>query len=515
MGKIFSRIIFRYSVAGISLLVCTGVNGSARPKREKAPHIYASQYENVLGTSMELKVSTYTQSRASDAENAVLHVIKKLSKILSAYDEESEFSKWQKTTGQAIRVSDELFEVMQLFDVWRSRTHGALDASAEIVTRIWKQAASTQRVPTQQELNDAVAAVRQAHWLLDTTARTATHLDNAPLMLNSFVKSYIIRRSVDAALKLAEVKAVVLNIGGDMVVSGDVNENVFVSDPKAVAENETPVDALLINNKAVATSGNYRRGELINGHWYSHIVDPRTGLPADHIISATVVAPVATDAGALATAFNVMPLSESVELASTMPGVEYLILTKDGKRVTSKGWRRMEAAFKQKSPGRNTDAETGNGKAEWNNGFEMIIHLEINTQKEGFAKRPYLAVWIEDTTHSPVRTISMWHGSDRYVPELKSWYLKYRNTYNSDVNFKNSITSATRSAGKYTLSWDGKDDRGNYVNPGKYIVKIEVSREHGTYQLMRQEIECNDTPKQVNLTGNIEISSASLDYRKK
>jgi hypothetical protein len=114
-----------------------------------------------------------------------------------------------------------------------------------------------------------------------------------------------------------------------------------------------------------------------------------------------------------------------------------------------------------------------------------------------------------------VRTIGVWHGSDRYIAELKSWYLKYRSTYNNDMNFKSSITSATRSAGKYTLKWDGKDDEGNYVKPGKYIVKIEASREHGTYQLMRQEIICDETPKTINLSGNVEISSASLDYRKK
>jgi hypothetical protein len=273
------------------------------------------------------------------------------------------------------------------------------------------------------------------------------------------------------------------------------------------------MDVLLITNKAVATSGNYRRGELINGHWYSHIVDPRTGLPADHILSATVVAPDATDAGALATAFNVMPVSESIQLASTLPGVEYLIVTKEGQRVTSKGWGILETALNAGTRENFTGAKVKDDK--WDNGFELLINLEINTQKQGFAKRPYLAVWIEDTTHSPVRTVSMWHGSDRYVSELKSWYLKYRNTYNSDMNFKNSITSATRSPGKYTLKWDGKDDKGNYVKPGKYIVKIEISREHGTYQLMRQEIDWNEAPKAIDLAGNIEISSASLDYRKK
>ena len=78
-----------------------------------------------------------------------------------------------------------------------------------------------------------------------------------------------------------------------------------------------------------------------------------------------------------------------------------------------------------------------------------------------------------------------------------------------------STSSATRSPGKYTIKWDGKDDKGNYVKPGKYTVCIEAAREHGTYQIMKQEVECNETPKLINLTGNVEIAAANLEYRKK
>ena len=78
----------------------------------------------------------------------------------------------------------------------------------------------------------------------------------------------------------------------------------------------------------------------------------------------------------------------------------------------------------------------------------------------------------------------------------------------------NSISSATRPPGKYKLRWDGKDNTGKYVKAGKYTVVIEASREHGTYQLIRQEMDFNGVPKQIDLPGNIEIASASLDYHK-
>ena len=471
-------------------------------------HLYVSHFENVLGTSMEFKASAATQQAAALAENTAIAEIKRLSKILSAYDSESEFSHWMKTSNQAVTVSKELFTVLQLFDEWREKTSGALDASAEVIGKVWHAAATKQMLPTQEELDNGVAIVKQKHWMLDASSQTAVHLTNAPLMLNSFVKSYIIKTAAALAGKSNKIDAVLLNIGGDMVISGNHDEIIDVSNPKADAENETPIDEILISNKAVATSGNYRRGEMINGQWYSHIVDPRTGIPADHIISATVVADNATDAGALATAFNVMTPAESKALAAKVPGAEYMIITKEGERIESDGWKALEIPAAEKSV-------ITNNKSSVAGDFEMVVNLEVAQQKEGFAKRPYVAVWVEDENHAAVRTLTVWHATDRYMPELRSWYLKYRGLYNSDKNFNTSITSATRSAGKYTVKWDGKDDKGEVVKPGKYTIKIEASREHGTYQLMRQEFDWNETPKQITLAGNVEIASASLEFKKK
>jgi hypothetical protein len=78
-----------------------------------------------------------------------------------------------------------------------------------------------------------------------------------------------------------------------------------------------------------------------------------------------------------------------------------------------------------------------------------------------------------------------------------------------------SLTGATRSPGKYTLKWDGKDNAGKPVKPGKYTVFVEATREHGTDQIMRQEFDFNGTPKQVTLPGGLELAGATLDYHKR
>ncbi len=121
-------------------------------------------------------------------------------------------------------------------------------------------------------------------------------------------------------------------------------------------------------------------------------------------------------------------------------------------------------------------------------------------------RRPYVAVWIEDKDRFPVRTIALWYQKPRWLPDLKSWYRDDRlRAMAEGSEITRSVSSATRPPGKYTLRWDGKDNNGKPVKSAKYAVCIEAAREHGTYQIIRQEIDFNGTPKQVQVAGNTEI----------
>ena len=467
-----------------------------------APRIF--HHENVLGTSLELKLIGGSGADAGRAESAVLNEIDRLGAILSTWDSKSEVSRWARTFGQPVRVSPELLEVLGLFDQYRGQSRGALDASAETATRLWKRGA----VPAAEELTAAVAEMRQQHWSLDPGRQTATHLSTAPLALNSFTKSYIISRAADAALETPNITGVVVNIGGDLVVRGDWTERVDIADPRADAENSNPIDLITIRDRAVATSGDYRRGFDIEGHHYSHIIDPRTALPADQIISSTVVAENAADAGALATAFSVLKPEESERLAAAK-GVEYLLIASNGARFQSRGWTGLALSPKP-LPGPVPPADA----SLFDQSYELIVNLEL-ARIEGRARRPYVAVWIEDKDKFPVRTIALWFEKPRWLPDMRAWYRDDKMRAMAEGNdITRSVSSATRPPGKYTLKWDGKDNAGKLVKAGKYTVCIEAAREHGTYQLIRQEVDFTGTAKQIPLAGNVEVSSASLDYRK-
>lgn len=416
-----------------------------------------SQHEWVLGTSMELRVEGADSGRAEDA---ALAEIDRLAGILSSYQESSEVSRWARTRGEAVRVSPELLEVLRLYEIWGARTKGVVSA--------------------------AFATGGGPHWSLDPAQGTATHWTDAPLVLNSFTKSYILNRAADAARRHAD--GVVINLGGDLVVKGRAEALVEVANPLDDTENTAPLARIRAAGMAVATSGISRRG--------AHIVDPRTGIRPDHLASATVAAPRAVEAGALATAFTILSVDESRAIAARMPGVEYLLVKKNGGMVRSPGF---------------VLAPLAQAPAAW----EVAIQLELARIEGQRYRRPYVAVWVEDKDKYPVRTVALWFQKDRWLPDLRGWYRSDRLRLLAEGNeIAATVSSATRPPGKYTLKWDGRDNKGAAVKPGKYTLLIEASREHGGYQLLRQEIDLTAGARQFTLPGGEEIAAASIEVRK-
>jgi hypothetical protein len=132
-----------------------------------------------------------------------------------------------------------------------------------------------------------------------------------------------------------------------------------------------------------------------------------------------------------------------------------------------------------------------------------------------------VVVWVEDKDGNLVRTVSLWvsmsgAGPFQWMPDLKRWYVgdgerKLRDK--TEMFF--TIARPTRQPGKYRVIWDGKDDHKKLLPAGEYTIWIEAAREHGTYQDIRKKVTLADKPFTEELKGNVEIRSASIEYRRK
>jgi thiamine biosynthesis lipoprotein ApbE len=480
-------------------------------------------HEHVLGTSLEVSVMAANQTDAERAENAVLAAFDHDEALLSTWRRDSEVSRWAETRFEPVAVSAELFEILSAFDAWRERTAGALDASVEAATRLWRTATEEGRLPSEQEIAVAVEAMQQPHWSLDRDHQTATRLSDVPLALASFTKSYISSHAADAALN-SGATGVMLNVGGDVIVRGNYTQVVAIANPQASAENDLVLDHVVVRDRAVATSGGYRRGfELPQAvqakvPQFSHLIDPRTAQPTSHVLSSTVISRDAVTAGALATAFSVLSVEDSRKLAVSVPDLQYLLVLPTGEQIKSANWPKSLnqtpglrlAAFD--SSARTTTATAGL----WDPSFELTVDLELPRLQEARYRRPYVAVWVEDADHFPVRTIALWTEKPRYINELREWYRDDRvRNLSEGTDISRTVSSATRPPGSYSVKWDGKDNAGKLVKAGGYTICIEVAREHGGYDIQRHEVNFDSKPQQAKLPAGRELGAVTLDYRKR
>lgn len=150
----------------------------------------------------------------------------------------------------------------------------------------------------------------------------------------------------------------------------------------------------------------------------------------------------------------------------------------------------------------------------------MILEIEINKPENsgrGY-RRPYVAAWLVDKDGFPVRTLALWvqktPPGPRWIPDLRQWNKDDRMRLLVDeTNLVDAISGPTKSAGKYKVLWDGKDDLGQPLKEGKYTLQVEAAREHGTYQIIREPLELSAKAFEKTLEGNVEIKSVAVSFK--
>src|SRR4051812_5735940 len=91
-------------------------------------------HENVLGTSLELKVAAESRETAQKVEARVLAEVDRFNLVFSGYDEKSEFSRWLAAPRGPVVVSPELFEVLEAAERWRVASVGVFDTRVEVLS---------------------------------------------------------------------------------------------------------------------------------------------------------------------------------------------------------------------------------------------------------------------------------------------------------------------------------------------------------------------------------------------
>lgn len=462
-------------------------------------------HENILGTSLDLQVATTDEKQAAAVETAVLGEIERLRKILSSYDSASEFSRLNDSSAPMV-CSQELLEVLGMYESWQSKSREAYNGHLGGLINLWNKAEKAGTVPPASELQAVVAALATPGWRIDPATRMVTRLSEPKsLNVNSVGKGYIVTKAAVAARKAAPgLSGLLINIGGDLFASGHpasgASWEIGVADPKHSEDNAPPLTKVHLVDRAISTSAAYERGYTIAGHRYSHILDPRNGMPAEGVASATVIASNNASANAMATTLCVLKPEEGLELVKSNPGSECLIITADGRQLRSPGFAALESGA---APVASSSA------SDWPMSFQVSIAIDLKTPEGGRKiKRPFVAVWVEDSTGKRVRTVAVWGREKKYLRELRAWW-KLAQT---QPEWAATVTRATRNAGQHRIEWDGKDDQGQPLPLGTYTVTLEAAREHGTYAIQHGQIVCGKSATTGTIPEGTEFGETKLTY---
>ena len=286
-----------------------------------------SDYVKISGFAQGTTYSiTYENSKGEDYSSDIDSILKAFDKSLSIYDSTSLISRIN-NDDPTVEADDWFIEVFNKSAEVNVVSGGAFDITVGPVVKAWGFA------------NGPVAKHDTAHIdsLLQFVGMDKVKLDGRKVIkkssgvkidVNAIAQGY----SVDVVCRFFDGKGIrnyLVEIGGEVRGKGTNAKNNFwrIGIDKPSDGNMDPgkdLEAIIeIDNKALATSGNYRKFFVEDGIKYSHTIDPKTGFPARNtLLSATVVCNDCITADAYATAFMVVGIDKSKELLKKLPGLE-------------------------------------------------------------------------------------------------------------------------------------------------------------------------------------------------
>jgi thiamine biosynthesis lipoprotein len=311
-------------VASLTGLLLLGGQSRAHPEPAQAEPTQAQQrfeFRRIeMGCDFRVEVYGCDSDAANNAAEAAFDRVRELNDLMSDYIADSEVRRLcdEAQPGQPVRVSSDLFRVLDVsLTLWRE-TDGAFDVTVGPLTKLWRRARRRVEMPPADQLELARQSVGSDAVCLDVCRSTVVLTrPGIRIDLGGIAKGY----AADEALKILRERGfphALIDASGDLVVGdpppGKRGWRVAIEPlvtPGLSADSEAPASravrsVLLLANQAVATSGSTAQFVEINGRPYSHIVDPRTGLGLQTHSMVTVIAPTGIQADSLASAISVL-----------------------------------------------------------------------------------------------------------------------------------------------------------------------------------------------------------------
>lgn len=252
-----------------------------------------------MGTICEVELFAPPQKAKSSVLAAILAEVERLEQRYSRYRADSLLSKINRIAaiGGSLEVDSETQSLLNYAQTCYEQSGGLFDITSGILRRAWRF--DLGQLPSLEQIEALRAQIGwdKVRW---QPPRLGFPTPGVELDFGGIVKEYAVDRAAALAIA-AGIRSGMVNLGGDIRILGprpDGNPwRVGIRHPRC----EGLLTTLLVQEGAVASSGDYERCLVIDGRRFSHILNPKTGWPVQHLAAVTVLGELCTVAGSAAT----------------------------------------------------------------------------------------------------------------------------------------------------------------------------------------------------------------------
>ena len=272
------------------------------------------------------------QLHGTEAALESLDLVECLEDQLTVFREDSELSRINRTAATGpVAAESRLFDLLQLAVGLYRATDGAFDITAGPLWKTWGFHHRAGRFPGQAEIDKALVSVGSQWLTLDPGAATVSfERPGLELNLGSIGKGYALDRC-DELLGARGIEDFAIHGGMSSILArgnrpGSESGKGWTIVLRHPLRHDQKLLQVQLHNRALATSGSANQFFHFEGKRYAHVIDPRTGFPADGLLSATVLAPTAAEADALATAFFVMGADQTIAFCTARQDLAVILV---------------------------------------------------------------------------------------------------------------------------------------------------------------------------------------------
>jgi FAD:protein FMN transferase len=263
--------------------------------------------DEAMGSTFTVVLYGHDPTQLEKAADAAFDEVHRLDRLLSNYKPDSEWSEVNRAAGvRRVKLSAELFQLLSDCMAYSRQSDGAFDITVGPLMTVWGFYKGEGALPRPSDVTDALTRVGHRHVRLDAAARTI-HFDRPGVELDpgGIGKGYAVDRMVKILTRTG-VRIALVSASGSSIygVGAPPDEPAgWRITIRAPDDPHASVAEVFLKDMSLSTSGSYEKFFWADGRTYAHIIDPRTGYPAQGTASVSVLASRTIDSEAWAKPF--------------------------------------------------------------------------------------------------------------------------------------------------------------------------------------------------------------------